>query len=163
MDDDLENLRSLAITGAEAASDLRALDALRVNMLGKSGIVTNLLKELGRTAPDQRRIRGAALNDLKDEISAAIEARRLALEAAAVEARLAAERMDVSLPPASEPIGSIHPISRTLEEMAAIFGAMGFAIAEGPDIETDWHNFAALNIPPHHPARDDHDSFYLPG
>ena len=99
MDDDLENLRSLAITGAEAASDLRALDALRVNMLGKSGIVTNLLKELGRTAPDQRRIRGAALNDLKDEISAAIEARRLALEAAAVEARLAAERMDVSLPP----------------------------------------------------------------
>jgi phenylalanyl-tRNA synthetase alpha chain len=163
MDDDLENLRSLAITGAEAASDLRGLDALRVNMLGKSGSVTNLLKELGRTAPDQRRIRGAALNDLKDEIGAAIEARRVALEAAAVDARLAAERMDVSLPPAPEPVGSIHPISRTLEEMAAIFGAMGFAIAEGPDVETDWHNFSALNIPAHHPARDDHDTFYLPG
>jgi phenylalanyl-tRNA synthetase alpha chain len=163
MQDDLESLRALALAGAQEAADLRALDALRVQMLGKSGTVTNLLKELGRAPPDQRRIRGAALNDLKDAITAALEARRVALEAAAIEARLVTERMDVSLPPPPEPLGAIHPISRTLEEMAAIFGAMGFAVAEGPDVESDWHNFSALNIPAHHPARDDHDTFYLPG
>jgi phenylalanyl-tRNA synthetase alpha chain len=134
-----------------------------VAVLGKSGTLTGLLKELGKTPADERRARGAALNALKDEIAAALESRRVALEEAAIEARLAAERMDISLPPAPETPGSIHPISRTMEEMAAIFGAMGFGVAEGPDIESDWHNFSALNIPAHHPARDDHDTFYVPG
>jgi phenylalanyl-tRNA synthetase alpha chain len=156
-------LRSLAMAGVDAATDLRALDALRVHVLGKSGALTTLLKELGKTAPDARRARGAALNLAKDEITAALETKRATLESAAIDARLRSERIDISLPPAPEPAGSIHPISRTMEEMAAIFGAMGFTVAEGPDIETDWHNFSALNIPAHHPARDDHDTFYLPG
>jgi phenylalanyl-tRNA synthetase alpha chain len=163
MADDIASLRSLSLSGVAAAADLRALDALRVHLLGKSGALTKLLKELGATPPDERRARGAALNRLRDDITEALEARRVVLEAAAIAARLAAERMDISLPPVPELQGGIHPISRTLDEMAAIFGAMGFAVAEGPDIETDWHNFSALNIPAHHPARDDHDTFYLPG
>jgi phenylalanyl-tRNA synthetase alpha chain len=145
-----------------AATDLRAWDAVRVGVLGKNGSLTALLKELGKAAPEQRRERGAALNRLKDELAALIEQRRAVLEAAALEARLASERIDVTLPPRPAPAGLIHPISRTMEEMAAIFGAMGFAVAEGPDVESDWHNFGALNIPAHHPARADHDTFYLP-
>jgi phenylalanyl-tRNA synthetase alpha chain len=161
--DDIAALRSLSLAGIAQAADLRALDALRVHLLGKSGALTRLLKELGTALPEQRRTRGAALNQLRDDFAVALEDRRAALEAAEIEARLARERMDVSLPVVPEPAGSIHPISRTLDEMAAIFGAMGFGLAEGPDIETDWHNFSALNIPAHHPARDDHDTFYLPG
>ena len=145
-----------------AADDLRALDAVRVGVLGKSGALTTLLKELGQLAPDERRARGAALNALRDELAAAIEARRAVLEREALAARLAAEREDVTVPPTGAPMGSIHPVSRTTEEIVAIFGAMGFAVAEGPDIESDWHNFGALNIPGHHPARADHDTFYLP-
>jgi phenylalanyl-tRNA synthetase alpha chain len=162
MADDIASLRSLSLAGIATAADLRALDHLRVHLLGKAGALTGLLKELGRASPDIRRTRGAALNELRDELSAALEARRVTLEDAAINLRLTAERMDVTLPPMPEPQGSIHPISRTMEEIAAIFGAMGFAIAEGPDIESDWHNFSALNIPGHHPARDDHDTFYLP-
>ena len=163
MADDIAALRSGALAGIAEARDLRTLDALRVHLLGKSGALTLLLKELGRTPPDQRRSRGAALNALRDDLTETLDARRIVLEAEAIAARLEAERMDISLPPAPEQPGSIHPISRTLDEMAAIFGAMGFAVAEGPDIETDWHNFTALNIPAHHPARDDHDTFYVPG
>jgi phenylalanyl-tRNA synthetase alpha chain len=163
MTDDLTHLRAGALTAVADAPDLRALDTVRVQLLGKSGTLTALLKELGRTPPDERRARGAALNELRDAITAALETRRAALEAAAIAARLAAERMDVTLPPAPEAPGSIHPISRTIEEIAAIFGAMGFAVAEGPDVESDWHNFSALNIPAHHPARDDHDTFYVAG
>jgi phenylalanyl-tRNA synthetase alpha chain len=163
MADDIDTLRTLFLAGVTAAADLRALEALRVHVLGKSGALTQLLKQLGKTPPDERRARGAALNSLKDDITAALDARRAELEQGAIAARLAAERMDVTLPPPADHVGSIHPISRTLEEMAAIFGAMGFAVAEGPDIESDWHNFSALNIPSHHPARDDHDTFYLPG
>ena len=162
MSDDLEALRDATIASLDAASDLRAWDAVRVGVLGKSGALTGLLKELGKTAPELRRERGAALNRLRNELTAAIEARRVTLDAAAMDARLAAERIDMTLPPRPETPGSIHPISRTLEEMYAIFGAMGFSVAEGPDIESDWHNFSALNIPGHHPARDDHDTFYLP-
>ncbi len=128
--------------------------------------MTALLKSLGTLPPEERKARGAALNRLKGELEAAIEARRAELEAAALDARLAAERLDVTLPPRPHPptgaeAGGIHPISRTVEELTAIFGAMGFAVAEGPDIEGDWHNFSALNIPEHHPARQDHDTFYL--
>ena len=167
MTDDLSSLKCETEAALAAATDLRAWDAVRVGVLGKNGALTNLLKQLGSVPAEQRRERGAALNRLKDELSAAIEARRHALEAAALDARLAAERLDITLPPRPSaptgPTGLIHPISRTMEEMAAIFGALGFAIAEGPDIETDWHNFSALNIPAHHPARAEHDTFYLPG
>ena len=160
--DDLTSLRHETDAALEVASDLRAWDAVRVGVLGKSGKLTALLKELGRASPEERRERGAALNRLKDELAEAIEHRRMALDAAMLEARLASERVDVSLPPRPSPAGLIHPISRTMEEMAAIFGAMGFEIAEGPDIESDWLNFSALNIPAHHPARQELDTFYLP-
>ncbi len=162
MQDDLLALKTDTDAALSAAADLRAWDAVRVGLLGRSGRLTTMLRELGKATPEQRRERGAALNRLKDELATAIEARRAELEAAEVEARLAAERLDVTLPPRPSPTGLIHPISRTTEEIAAIFGAMGFSVAEGPDVESDWHNFGALNIPPHHPARADHDTFYLP-
>ena len=160
---DLDTLQSETAAALAAATDLRALDAIRVGVLGKSGQLTAMLKELGRATPDERRERGAALNRLRDSINATIEARRSELDAAALESRLAAERIDVTLPPPPEQPGLIHPISRTMEEMAAIFGAMGFRVGEGPEIETAWHNFAALNIPAHHPARTEMDTFYVPG
>jgi phenylalanyl-tRNA synthetase alpha chain len=163
MSSDLEALRSQTLAALGEARDLRAWDAIRVGTLGKSGVLTSLLKELGKTPADERRARGAALNQLKADLAEAIEQRRVALEAEALTEKLAAERMDVTLPARPEPQGSIHPISRTLEEIYAILGAMGFTVAEGPDIESDWHNFSALNIPGHHPARDDHDTFYVPG
>lgn len=167
MTDDLASLKAETDAALAAATDLRAWDAVRVGVLGKSGSLTTLLKELGRVTPEQRRERGAALNRLKEALTEAVEARRLALEAEALDARLARERLDVTLPPrpgaAPGLPGAIHPISRTMEEMAAIFGAMGFGVGEGFDIETDWYNFGALNIPAHHPARADHDTFYLPG
>ncbi len=144
-----------------AAGDLRALDAVRVELLGKSGAITQQLKQLGSLDPEARRARGAELNRLRDALTAAVEARKQALEAAEIAARIAAERIDVTLPPVPDVVGSIHPVSRTIEEIVAILGAMGFAVAEGPDIESDWNNFGALNIPAHHPARDDHDTFYL--
>jgi len=163
MSDDLSALASETDAALAAAADLRAWDAVRVGVLGRNGKLTALLKDLGKAPAEQRRERGAELNRLKDSLSAAIEARRGALEGAELDARLASERMDVTLPPSPAQSGSIHPISRTMEEMAAIFGAMGFGINEGFDIETDWFNFGALNIPGHHPARADHDTFYLPG
>jgi phenylalanyl-tRNA synthetase alpha chain len=162
MSDDLASLKTETEAALAEAADLRAWDAVRVAVLGKNGKLTALLKDLGKASPEQRRERGAALNVLKDALTQSIEARRAALDSAALEARLAAERLDPSLPPRPRPTGLIHPIRRTMEEIAAIFGAMGFAIAEGPDVESDWHNFGALNIPAHHPARADHDTFYLP-
>jgi phenylalanyl-tRNA synthetase alpha chain len=168
MSDDLATLRAETETALAGAADLRALDAVRVAVLGRAGSLSGLLKGLGAVAAEQRKERGAALNRLKGEVEALLEARRTALEAAELDARLKTERADVSLPPrpfapgtASD--GGIHPISRTIEELTTIFGAMGFAVVEGPDIESDWHNFGALNIPDHHPARQDHDTFYLPG
>ncbi|MGK7868559.1 phenylalanine--tRNA ligase subunit alpha [Falsiroseomonas sp. E2-1-a20] len=168
MTDDLSTLRSEAEAALAGAADLRALDAVRVAVLGKSGSLSGLLKGLGAVPADQRKDRGAALNRLKNEVEALLETRKAALEALALEARLKAERLDVSLPPrpfaaGTAADGGIHPISRTIEELTAIFGAMGFRVVEGPDIESDWHNFGALNIPDHHPARQDHDTFYLPG
>ena len=162
MSDDLEVFRQEVLTELAGAADMRAWDAIRVGTLGKSGRLTTLLKALGKMAPDERKARGAALNRLRDELNRAVEERGKALEAAALEARLIAERVDVTLPPPVEVAGAIHPIARAVEEMTAIFGAMGFSVAEGPDIETDWHNFSALNTPDHHPARTDHDTFYLP-
>ena len=160
--DDLLALKTETEAALAAATDLRAWDAVRVGVLGRGGSLTALLRDLGKAPPEQRRARGTALNQLRDTLTAAIEARRAALEDAAMDARHAAERIDPTLPPRAAPSGLIHPISRTIEEITAIFGAMGCTVAEGPDVETDWHNFSALNIPAHHPARADQDTFYLP-
>ena len=165
--DDLAGLSAEVAAQLAAATDLRAWDAVRVGTLGKSGRLTALLKGLGQVPAEQRKERGAGLNRLKATLEGLIESRRVALEEAALEVRLAAERLDVTLPPRPFPpagpeAGGIHPINRTIEELTAIFGTMGFRVAEGPDIEGDWHNFGALNIPDHHPARQDHDTFYLP-
>jgi len=162
MSDDLERLRAETRNSIQNACDLRTLDTVRVSVVGKNGSLTALLKELGRLAPDERRTRGAELNQLRDELAKTIEERRETLEIRALEERLASEKIDVTLPPRPRALGAIHPISRTIDEMSAIFGAMGFAVGEGRDIEDDWFNFGALNIPAHHPARADHDTFYLP-
>ncbi len=166
MSDELTKLKSETEAALAAASDLKAWDAVRVSVLGRNGSLTGLLKGLGALDPEARRERGAALNRLRDELTGLIESRRVALDEAALDARLAAERIDPTLPPPPSPPpsshqGLIHPISRAAEEIAALFGAMGFSIAEGPDIEDDWRNFGALNIPAHHSAREDMDTFYL--
>jgi phenylalanyl-tRNA synthetase alpha chain len=150
-----------ARTAIDAATDPAALDAVRIALLGKSGRVTALLKSLGSMDPDARRIFGASVNVLKASVAEALEQRRASLDQIALDARLAAERLDVTLPARPTPHGSIHPISRTIEELTALFGAMGFGVKDGPDIEDDWYNFGALNIPAHHPARAMMDTFYL--
>jgi phenylalanyl-tRNA synthetase alpha chain len=162
MTDDLHALQAETEAALAAAGDLRAWDAVRVATLGRNGRLTALLRDLGKTPPEQRRERGAALNQLKAALTERIEARRARLENAELDGRLAAERLDPTLPPRPRETGLIHPISRTIEEIAAIFGAIGCEIADGPDVESDWMNFGALNIPAYHPARDDHDTFYLP-
>ncbi len=146
---------------AIAAADAEKLENLRVGLLGKSGTITSLLKALGSMEPEARKARGAEVNELKSAITAALEARKALLDEAALNAALAAERIDISAPPRPDITGTIHPISRTMEEIAAIFGAMTFTIKDGPDIEDDWYNFSALNLPAHHPARAMMDTFYL--
>jgi phenylalanyl-tRNA synthetase alpha chain len=158
----LNDLRQTSLP-AIAAADAAALEELRVSLMGKTGAVTALLKSLGGMEPEARKALGAEINLLKTEITEALAARRAVLDAAALEAKLAAERLDITQPPRPELNGAIHPLSRTTEEIAAIFSAMGFAIKDGPDIETDWNNFSALNIPSHHPARAMMDTFYLTG
>ncbi len=142
-------------------ADAQELEALRVALLGKNGSVTAALKSLGGMEPEARKAAGAEVNRIKTQITDALAARKALLDEAALNARLAAERIDVTQPPRPDNAGAIHPISRTMEELAAIFGAMGFAIKEGPDIENDWNNFSALNIPSHHPARAMMDTFYV--
>ncbi len=159
---DLNQLRTELLAAVEGASGLDALEALRVSALGKKGRVTELMKGLGAMGAEERRAAGQAMNALRDAVAGAIDARKASLEGAALDAKLAAERIDVTLPPRPEAEGRIHPISQTIDEVVAIFGEMGFSIAEGPDIEDDFHNFTALNIPPEHPARQMHDTFYFP-
>ena len=161
MNDEANKIRSDALAAIDAARDAAALDAVRVAALGKKGSVTELMKSLGKLPVEQRKDAGAALNTLKTELSDAIDARAAALAGSALESRLATERVDVTLPTRPLPDGRIHPLSQTLDEIVAIFGEMGFAVAEGPDIEDDFHNFTALNIPPEHPARQSHDTFYM--
>ncbi len=160
--DNLNSLRDETLAAVAAAGSVADLDEVRVAALGKKGRITGLMKELGGLDPDERRARGQALNVVKDEIAAALDARKQSLEDAALEARLAAEGIDVTLPARPDAVGAIHPISQTMDEVVAIFAQMGFAVAEGPEIEDDFHNFTALNIPPEHPARQMHDTFYLP-
>ncbi|WP_366553850.1 phenylalanine--tRNA ligase subunit alpha [Aquibaculum sediminis] len=159
--DDLDSLKAELLSAAEQAPDLSALDALRVRALGKKGLVTERMKTLGQLDPEARKARGQALNQVKEALAAAIEARKAVLEEEALEARLTEERVDVSLPSRAQSVGHLHPLSRTIDELIAIFGEMGFSVAEGPHIEDDFHNFEALNIPAWHPARQDHDTFYL--
>ncbi len=162
MTDDLSSLGAETFAAVEAADNLASLEALRVAVLGRQGRLTSLLRALGEVPEDLRRERGQALNRLRDEIASAIAERRALLQAAAQDAGIAAERIDVTLPPRPSVLGLIHPISRTIGEIVAIFGALGFRVVEGPEIEDDWHNFGALNIPEHHPARQEMDTFYLP-
>ncbi len=158
---DIHTLRTELLQTVAAAPDMAALEAARVTALGKKGRVTELMKTLGGLDADARRAQGLALNALRDEIQTALAARKADLEAKALDAQLEGERIDVTLPARPAPRGRIHPLSQCMDEVAAIFGEMGFVIAEGPDIETDWHNFTALNMPPEHPARQMHDTFYL--
>ena len=160
--DDLSTIRSEALGAVEKATDLAALETARVAALGKKGSVTGLMKTLGTLAPAERKEFGARVNQLKSEVEAALEARKAALGSAALAARLAHEKIDVTLPARPQAQGTLHPIGQVMDEIAAIFGEMGFTWAEGPDIEDDWHNFTALNIPPDHPARQMQDTFYLP-
>jgi phenylalanyl-tRNA synthetase alpha chain len=162
MNDDLEALKTSTDAALAGAADLRAWDAVRIAVLGRNGSLTGMLRDVAKTPPEQRKDRGAALNRLKDVLAAAIEQRKTQLEDAALDARLLSEQIDPTLPPRPRETGLIHPISRTMEEIAAIFGAMGCRVVDGPDVESDWFNFGALNIPAHHPARADHDTFYLP-
>ncbi|HJT40792.1 MAG TPA: phenylalanine--tRNA ligase subunit alpha [Sphingobium sp.] len=145
-----------------AAADLVALDAVRVAALGKSGEVTQLLKSLGAMDADTRNAEAPKIHALREAVSEAIAARKAALENADLERRLATERLDLSLPAVECPSGSIHPVSQVMDELAEIFADLGFSVAEGPEIEDDWHNFSALNIPETHPARAMHDTFYFP-
>jgi phenylalanyl-tRNA synthetase alpha chain len=160
--DDPQQIQEAGLGEIAAAGSPDALEQVRIKYLGRQGLVTGLMRGLGALPVDQRRDAGARFNALKDKIGEAIEARAGELNRAALSNRLAAERADVTLPamPAAE--GRIHPISQTIDEIIAIFGEMGFVVAEGPHIEDDFYNFTALNIPPEHPARQEHDTFYLP-
>ncbi len=159
--EDIAQLRDRLLAQVSAAQDLDGLERARIAALGKKGALTARLKGLRDLAPEARQAAGARLNAVKDEVAAAIEARQAELAAAALEARLAGERIDISLPPRPEPEGRIHPVSQVTDEILAVLGDMGFDLAEGPDIEDDFHNFTALNIPPEHPARQEHDTFYF--
>jgi len=150
-----------ALGAIAAAATLDALEAQRVALLGKSGAITAELKALGKLSPDERKTRGAEVNAAKEKISAAIAARKQALEGAALEQRLASESIDVTQPGREGERGTIHPLTRTRERIEAIFAQLGYSVAEGPEIEDDWHNFEALNFPAHHPARAMHDTFYF--
>ncbi|MBE1236393.1 phenylalanine--tRNA ligase subunit alpha [Phaeovibrio sulfidiphilus] len=144
------------------ADTLDTLESLRVAALGKKGSITALMKSLGGMDPEARRQAGQALNVIKDEVAEALDARKTVLARAALDTRLEAERLDMTLPVRPESRGAIHPVSQTWEEVVAIFAQMGFDVAEGPDVEDDFHNFTALNFPPGHPAREMHDTFFLP-
>jgi phenylalanyl-tRNA synthetase alpha chain len=160
---DLDQLVSEAIARFGGVDDAAELERVKARYLGKSGAITEAMKELGRLAPEQRRDTGARINSAKDRIEAALVARREALEAAKLDARLAEEALDVTLPGRGRGTGSIHPVIRTWQRIEAIFGSIGFDVADGPEIETDWYNFTALNQPENHPARSMHDTFYVEG
>ena len=157
-----------AATGQEAlamiasAKDLDTLEKLRVGLLGKAGSISGLLKTLGAMSPEQRQAEGPQIHALRETVTAALARRKAGLEDAVLDARLAGETIDLSLPAAAAPRGSIHPVSQVMDELAEIFADMGFAVAAGPEIEDDWHNFTALNMPESHPARAMHDTFYFP-
>ncbi|WP_353473298.1 phenylalanine--tRNA ligase subunit alpha [Salipiger sp. H15] len=157
----MDDLRDKYIDLIGKAADESALEDLRVQAVGKKGEISLQMRELGKMSPEERQLMGPKLNALKDEINAALGAKKAALADAALNERLQAEWLDVTLPGRSRRVGSIHPVSQVWEECTAIFADMGFAVAEGPQVETDWYNFDALNIPGHHPARAEMDTFYM--
>ena len=157
----LDDLKAEATAAIESAADSAALEKLRVEWLGKKGRVTDLLKSLGQLAADERPKVGAEINAVKQLLNEQIGERKETLQQAAIAAQLAAESLDVTLPGRREDLGALHPITRTIDRMAAYFAALGFEVVEGPEIEDDYHNFEALNIPAHHPARAMHDTFYI--
>ena len=158
---DLTSLEAQLTAAVTGAIDLAALDAVRVAALGKTGSISNLLKSLGAMSPDERKTAGPAINGLRDKIQGLIAERKAVLEGQALEGKLAAERLDLTLPAPPRRKGQVHPTMQAFDELICIFAELGFAVAEGPDIEDDFHNFTALNFPPKHPARDMHDTFFL--
>ena len=157
----LENIKAEAIVAIEAASDIAALEELRVSYLGKKGALTSLLKNLGQLSAEERPKAGAEINAVKQQLNDQLNARKESLQGAALAAQLAEESIDITLPGRRAEAGSLHPITRTIQRMETFFSAMGFQVVEGPEIEDDYHNFEALNIPAHHPARAMHDTFYV--
>eukprot|EP01030_Chromulinospumella_sphaerica_P017279 gene17279-17105_t len=158
---DLTTLQADLTAQIAAATDAAGVEAIRVAALGKSGSVSALLKTLGGMSPEERKEKGPVINALRDAVATAIAERKAALDAAELDARLARESLDLSLPAKPRRKGSVHPTMQTMDEMVAVFAEMGFAVAEGPDIEDDFHNFTALNFPPKHPAREMHDTFFF--
>lgn len=159
--ENLEALKQQALADIAAAGDLKTLDDVRVNWLGKKGRVTDLLKALGSLSAEERPQAGARINVVKQAISDALDAAKQALEQAEINRKLAEESLDVSLPGRGQPAGGLHPVTRTIERITTFFTDLGFSVVEGPEIEDDYHNFEALNIPAHHPARAMHDTFYI--
>ena len=157
----MDDLREKILSAIAAATDESALEDLRVSAVGKKGEVSLKMRELGKMTPEQRQVAGPALNALKDEINSALAAKKAGLADAALDERLRTEWLDVTLPGRDRPTGSIHPVSQVSEELTAIFADMGFAVAEGPQVESDWYNFDALNIPAEHPTRTEMDTFYM--
>ncbi|WP_170789645.1 phenylalanine--tRNA ligase subunit alpha [Ruegeria lacuscaerulensis] len=157
----MDDLKAKYLGQIAEAGDENALEAIRVAAVGKKGEVALKMRELGKMTPEERQVAGPALNALKDEINSALAAKKAALADAALDERLRTEWLDVTLPTRSRRQGSIHPISQATEELTAIFAELGFSVAEGPRIEDDWYNFDALNIPGHHPARAEMDTFYM--
>ncbi len=157
----MDDLKNKYLGQIADASDENALEAIRLAAVGKKGEVALKMRELGKMTPEERQTAGPALNALKDEINSALSAKKAALADAALDERLRSEWLDVTLPGRNRPQGTLHPVSQVTEELTAIFAEMGFSVAEGPRIDTDWYNFDALNIPGHHPARAEMDTFYM--
>jgi len=158
---DITELITAAQTAIASSADLAALDKVRVHYLGKSGVLTDLLKQLGSLPAEQRREAGQVINTAKQAVQAALDARKQQLESADLDAQLRAEALDITLPGRGQDSGGLHPITRTLKRIEELFAGLGFEVAEGPEIEDDYHNFEALNIPESHPARAMHDTFYF--
>jgi phenylalanyl-tRNA synthetase alpha chain len=159
---DLDQLRDDLLAAVDSATTPEAIESLRVSALGKAGSVTGLLKTLGGMSPEERQVQGPRIHALREAVTAAIGGRKAMLERAELDARLARETLDMTLPAATPLSGTVHPVSQVMDELAEIFADLGFAVATGPEIEDDWHNFTALNIPETHPARAMHDTFYFP-
>jgi len=160
---DLDQIKAEFKADLESADSTEKLEQVRIHYLGKSGIITARMKLMASLSPEEKKQFGAQINDIKKFITEAIDTKKTVLESESLNSRLANESIDITLPAREEIQGKIHPVSRVLEEVTAILSGMGFSTAEGPDIEDDYHNFTALNIPENHPARDMHDTFYLPG
>jgi phenylalanyl-tRNA synthetase alpha chain len=158
---DIATLQTELIAAINSADTADAVEAVRISALGKQGSVSALLKTMGAMSPDERQVQGPIINGLRETVTAALAAKKAALETAALNERLVTERLDMTLPAPEFPRGSVHPVSQVMDELAEIFADMGFAVAEGPEIEDQWHNFTALNMPETHPARAMHDTFYM--